>query len=255
MRASERRQLVLESVLAGQGNVHELSERFGVSASTVRRDLERLVADGRVARTYGGAVGSAGHHLRTLQERETSQAAEKDAIAARAAELVHPGESVILEAGSTIGRLAGILRGRAGLRLITNSVNTLATLADAEQHEVIFLGGRVRVLNQATSGSMTEANLRTLTADRAFLSGPAVHARFGLAAPLAANAYLKAVMAERAHELYVLADSSKLGLDTGDFWTPLDRPWTLVTDAGADSADIDEFSALPDVTVVIAELN
>jgi DeoR/GlpR family transcriptional regulator of sugar metabolism len=255
MRAAERRQLVLESVLAGQGNVHELSERFGVSASTLRRDLERLVADGRVARTYGGAVGSSGHHLRSLQEREAGQSAEKDAIAAWAADAVHPGESVILDAGSTIGRLAALLRAREHLRLITNSVNTLVTLADSDQHEVVFLGGQLRVLNQATSGSMAEANLRMLTADRAFVSGPAVHARFGVSAPQSAHAYLKSVMAERAGELYVLADSSKLGLDPGDYWTPLTRPWTLVTDAGADPADVHEFAALPDVTVVIAEVD
>jgi DeoR/GlpR family transcriptional regulator of sugar metabolism len=193
-----------------------------------------------------------GHLERSLRERETTQQAEKDAIAKLASEFVHEGESVILDAGSTIGRLAATLKRRDGLRFVTNSVNTLVALSDAEQHEVVFLGGQVRVLNQATSGSMAEANLRMLTADRAFISGPAVHPKFGVSAPQAAHAYLKSVMVDRAREVYVLADGSKLGLDPGDFWTPLSGPWTLITDASADSEVLRSFDALPDVSVVVA---
>jgi DeoR/GlpR family transcriptional regulator of sugar metabolism len=252
MRAADRRRAVLERVLAGDGEVHGLSRRFGVSASTVRRDLERLVAEGRIARTYGGAVAGAGHLERSLAERETTRPAQKAAIARLAAELVGDGESVLLDAGSTIASLARELRGRSGLRVVTNSVPALVTLADAEDLELVVLGGRLRVLNQAMTGAMTAAALSGVTVDRAVLGGPAVHPRFGLAAPQEAHAALKAAMAERAREVVVLADSSKLGLDPGDWWTPLERPWTLVTDDGADPAAVETFSALPGVDVRVA---
>jgi DeoR family transcriptional regulator, fructose operon transcriptional repressor len=252
IRAAERRQLILEAVRAGDGSVRELSARFAVSASTIRRDLERLGAEGHVARTYGGAVGGISRLERSLDERERHRRAEKEAIAAAAEAMVGDGEVLILDAGSTIGRLAARLTFREGLTVITNGLNSLMTLAHAPAVSVIVLGGTLRALNQATLGPMTVEALRRVRADRVFISGSAVHPEHGVAAPTLAHAYLKTVMIEHAREVVVLADHSKLGAAPSQFWTPLERPWTLVTDPGADAQVRLRFQAVPDATVVVA---
>lgn len=252
MRADERRQLILASVRGGHGSVHELSARFGVSASTIRRDLERLDGDGHIARTYGGAVGGVSRLERSLQERELHREEEKEAIAETAQSMVGDGDVVILDAGSTIGRLAARLKHRDGITVITNSLNSLLVLADAPGVSVVVLGGEFRAINEATLGSMAESNLATMYADRAVLSGTAVHPEHGLAAPTMAHAHLKTVMMRHARDVVVLADHTKLLAQPAHHWTPLDRPWTLVTDAGAGAAVRRRFAALPAATVVVA---
>lgn len=253
-RPEERRQGILDAVQAGEASVHDLSARFGVSHSTIRRDLARLGAGGHLARTYGGAVGGVSRLERSLQEREQHMRLEKEAIAAAAQPLIADDEVVILDAGSTIGGLAARLRHRDGLRVITNSLNSMVALSDARGIDVVVLGGELRSLNQATLGSMTEANLRTMLADRVVLSGTAVHPEHGLAAPTLAHAHLKAAMIERAGEVMVLADHTKLGAEPPQHWTALDRPWTLITDSGADTRTRWSFEALPTTQVITAEV-
>lgn len=232
--------------------MRELSARFAVSPSTIRRDLERLGADGHVARTYGGAVGGITRLERSLDERERHRQAEKESIAAAADAMVGDGDVLILDAGSTIGRLAARLTFREGLTVITNGLNTLVTLAHAPAVSVIVLGGTLRALNQATLGPMAEDALRRVRADRAFISGSAVHHLHGVAAPTLAHAHLKTVMIEQAREVVVLADHSKLDESPSQFWTPLERPWTLVTDAGADAQIRRRFEASAGARVVVA---
>jgi DeoR/GlpR family transcriptional regulator of sugar metabolism len=252
MGPAERRQRILDAVRVGQASVQVLSERFRVSPSTIRRDLERLGATGEVIRSYGGAVGGVRRIERSLQERELRHQAEKEAIAEEAQALVADGDVVVLDAGSTIGRLAARLRHRDDLKVITNSLNSINNLAGAPGVSVVVLGGELRSINEATLGSMTEANLRLLRADRVFLSGTAVHPELGLAAPTMAHAYLKSLMAERAAEIVVLADSSKLGADPPQFWTALDRPWTLITDARATAPVLRRFETASGATVTVA---
>lgn len=159
-RAAERRQLILQTVRGGNGAVHELSARFGVSPSTIRRDFERLGAEGHIARTYWGAVGGVSRLERSFDERARHRRAEKEAIAAAAEGLVVEGDVLILDAGSTIGRLASRLKYREGLTVITNGLNTLAMLADAPAVSVIVLGGELRTLSEATLGPLAETALQ-----------------------------------------------------------------------------------------------
>jgi DeoR/GlpR family transcriptional regulator of sugar metabolism len=175
-------------------------------------------------------------------------------IAALAASLVADAETVILDAGTTTGWLAWHLRDRSGLRVITNGVNTLLTLHEASDIEVVVLGGELRHTNQAICGSMAEENLRHVSADKAFLGADGVTAQRGISSRNMALNYLKKRMLERADEIFVLADHSKLGSRPFPFWTELDRPYTLITDSDATAEQLEEFRAAPLATVMVAEL-
>ncbi|QPP06261.1 DeoR/GlpR transcriptional regulator [Streptomyces bathyalis] len=249
---ARRRDDILREVLAGNGEITELAARFGISVSTVRRDLQQLAGDGHIHRTYGGAVAGGHAAERTLDEKESGNRAQKEAIARAAAEHVHDGDVILIDAGTTTGRLARLLQSRGSLTVITNSTIALRHLAEAQGIELIVLGGRVRRPNGAILGPEGEETLRRLTPDVVFLGADGLHARDGLSCPTLEQAHSKELMAERGREVLVLADSSKLGDSPFPYHARHIGPWTLVTDAAAAPDQVMEFTAGGKCEVVTA---
>jgi DeoR/GlpR family transcriptional regulator of sugar metabolism len=212
-----------------------------VTASTIRRDLALLNSQGRLARTYGGAMALGAHPEASLRQRTGEAFEQKHAIARWAASVVQPGENILLDAGSTAGALAHELRGFGPLSVTTPGLNTLQELADSEGIEVDCLGGRLRGVSQSFVGPLAEASLERMSFDRVFLGADAVTAEDGICEADHAQTRLKELMARRGRSVYVLADSSKLGLRPFHAWARLALPWTLVTDDGADPAQVQKF--------------
>ena len=227
----ERREAILDALAAGDADVESLAARFGVSASTIRRDLHDLSMRGTVARTYGGAMLAAPLPEQSLGARETQNRAAKAAIAAAALATIAEGETLILDGGSTVAALGRLLRGRRQ-RIITNNLALIPMLADAPGMELVVLGGTLRPISMGTTGPLAEMALRHMTADAVFTSADGVVAERGLCEATMEQAAVKALMARQAARVLVLADASKLGKASQPFWTPMAPGWTLVTDAG-----------------------
>lgn len=248
-----RHEALIAAVLAGTHQAEALSRQLDVSLVTIRRDLQQLSREGRLVRTYGGALPAGGHEPEsTLAQRKHRNKALKEAIARAAAALVRPGQTLILDGGTTTAALAGQLRGRRDLRVITNSLQVMATLAGDEGIELVMLGGALRPISLSTVGPLAELVLRRLSADHVFLGADGIVAGRGLCEASSDQIQLKELMMAQADRIHVLADSSKLGRAAQQAWAPLERPWTLITDAGADDAQLAPFRALPGVTVLIA---
>lgn len=228
--------MLLAAVRGGDSNIQRLAERFGVSSSTIRRDLAELAREGHVVRTYGGALDAGPSVERTLREKDAVHAEEKNAVARAAAELVQDGEVVLLDAGTTTGRLAHHLADRCGLTVVTNGLTVLLALADSPEIDVVVLGGRLRYPNEAILGPTVEQQLRHITPDRVFLGADGLTADRGLCAPTLEQAQLKHMMLHAGREAYVLVDHSKLGSSPFAYWAPMDREYTIVVDAGAPEA-------------------
>ncbi|WP_329250968.1 DeoR/GlpR family DNA-binding transcription regulator [Actinoallomurus sp. NBC_01490] len=253
MKTSERRTRIRDLLRTRPTSVDELAALFEVSLSTIRRDLAVLSDQGEIVRTYGGAL-SATPGEPTLHERETFAQAQKAAVAREAERFVRPGHMLLLDAGTTVGALAGRLSTWSGITVITSGLTSLNALADSEGVELIVLGGTVRHVSLGLIGPIAESTLRGVTADAVFLGADGVTADRGLCETTAEQAALKRLMVEQADEVYVLADASKIGRTSGHWWTALDRPWTLVTDAGATEEALAPFHARPEITVRIAPL-
>ncbi|WP_426957056.1 DeoR/GlpR family DNA-binding transcription regulator [Muricoccus radiodurans] len=226
----QRRDAILAAVAAGDSDVDGLAARFGVSASTIRRDLQDLSTRGAVARTYGGAMLAAPAPESSLSAREAENRAAKEAIAATALSEVEEGETLILDGGSTVAALGRLLRGRRH-RVITNNLALIPVLADAPGIDLVVLGGALRPISMGTTGPLAEMTLRRMTADRLFTSADGVVAGRGLCEATLDQISLKTLMTEQAAAVYVLADASKLGRAGQPFWAPLRPGWVLVTDA------------------------
>jgi DeoR family fructose operon transcriptional repressor len=225
-----RRDEILAALAAGDADVDSLAARFGVSASTIRRDLQALSERRAIARTYGGAMLTPLAPEQSLRAREGLNTAAKAAIAAAALAEVAEGETLILDGGSTVEALGRLLAGRRQ-RVITNNLPLIPMLADETGLELIVLGGTVRPISMGTTGALAEQALRQMTADKLFTSADGVVAGRGLCEATLEQVSLKSLMMEQAAQVYVLADASKLGRAGQPCWAPLRPGWTLVTDA------------------------
>ena len=250
--AIRREEIVRLAITAGAANVAELATYFQVTASTIRRDLAALNAQGRLARTYGGALSLVAQSETSLQDRLIEAHQEKRAIARWAAAQVQPGESLLLDAGSTVGAFARQLRFGQDLRVTTTGLTALHELADAPGVQVVCLGGRFRRLSQSFLGPLTESALERMTFDRVFLGADAVTPGKGICEAEPEQTRLKELMAQRTEKAYVLAHGVKLGTAPFHAWARLPLPWTLVTDSTASDENLSAFVA-EGVTVVVAD--
>ncbi|KAB1072292.1 DeoR/GlpR family DNA-binding transcription regulator [Methylobacterium planeticum] len=232
MRSKERRALLLEALGGGEIDVDDFARRFGVSASTVRRDLQHLSATSAVRRTYGGAILARHPPETTLAERHALNGPEKRAIAHAAVALIEDGDTLILDAGSTVAAFGHLLL-RRRLRIITNNLALVPFLAKAPGLELVVLGGGFRATSMSTVGPLAVEALRLMTADRAIMSADGVVAERGLCEASLDQIALKSLMMRQSREVIVLADASKLGRAEQNAWAPLPRNWTLVTDLTA----------------------
>lgn len=251
--AAARRKRILNMVLAGQTDVDALSIALDVSSSTIRRDLARLSVDGHLLRTYGGAV-PVGVALpeQPFGQRIASNPAQKLAIALCAASLVRPGETIILDAGTTTGALAALLATQSGLCVVTNGLTAIQALAGAAGIELIALGGQLRQISLGFVGPHAERTMRRISASKVFLGADGVVAGRGICEATDAQASLKDLMIQQAEHVFVLADADKLGRAASQAWTPLKRPWTLITDAGATEAQLQPFRQISYATIRVA---
>ena len=237
MYAVERQQAIAELVAAhGRLSVNELADKYGVTTETVRRDLDVLERASLIRRVHGGAVrpDSVTAFEQALVDRTREHAGEKDVIAhAALAFLPQANGAVILDAGSSTGRLAGLLPADLALTVLTNSVPIAAKVAGSTSHILHLLPGRVRPTTQAAVGEELVATLAALRADVAFMGTNGLSLEHGLSTPDASEAAAKRAMIASAHRVVVLADSSKFGIEATVRFAELSDLDVIVTDSAA----------------------
>jgi DeoR family fructose operon transcriptional repressor len=239
--AEERQQAIAQLVTeTGRWSVNDLADRFRVTTETVRRDLSTLERIGLVRRVHGGAV--AGDRLAVIDtaigERDVAHADQKDRIAQAAlAQLPAAGGSVLLDAGTTTSRFAAALPPDLNLVVITHAVPVAARLAARANLDLHLLPGRVRPTTQAAVGADTVAALGEVRADIAVVGTNGLTLDYGLSTPDIEEAAVKRAMVRSARRVVVLADSSKIGVESPVRFATIDQLDVVVTDAGVDAED------------------
>ncbi|WP_432541446.1 DeoR/GlpR family DNA-binding transcription regulator [Kineococcus sp. SYSU DK002] len=208
MQARERREAIVEVVrLQGPATVSELVERLGLSEATIRRDLVKLDDAGLLKRVHGGArpVDLRDDVYADLVDR---QAGPKEAIARAAAARVRDGQSVLLDIGTTAGRVARYLRGRP-VTVITRNLAVYAELGEDPAVDLVLLGGQVRPAHRSLVGYLTEESLRQLRADLLLLGTSGIRRSGHSVDTVAEEVPVKRAMISAADEVVLLADASK----------------------------------------------
>jgi len=230
----QRRQQILQ-MLVQHGNVQvtELADHFGVSSVTIRADLNHIESQGLATRTHGGAtLVRTPPQERDIHEKDALNLPLKDRIGARAAQLVRPGENIIIDSGSTTMMLARHLRLRSDMTVMTNGLNIAWELANADGVNVLLTGGLLRKQSLSLQGSQAEASLTSYSFDTLFLGVDGLDLQFGLTTHDEGEARLNHRMVERARRIVVLTDASKFGRVSLHRIARLDQVHTIITDDG-----------------------
>jgi DeoR/GlpR family transcriptional regulator of sugar metabolism len=235
MLPTQRRQAILAQVREqAAASAEELARRFGVSVETIRRDLRWLGQRGLLERVYGGAARPVGRSSEgSFAARSVRNTARKRAIAALAASLVEPEDTIVIDVGTTALELARVLPGSFRGRVLTNSVPVAMELSARGEVELLLCGGQVRAGDGACAGAHAEAFFGEFYADRAFLGSGGVHPEAGLTDYYPAEVAVRRTIIAHTAASYVLADSSKLGEIAVHRVCPLDRLTAVVTDDGS----------------------
>lgn len=262
MFAEERqRQIADLATHEGRVSVGALAERFRITKETVRRDLAALEDIGTLRRVHGGAVARDKRSMAepSLGERTGWRAEEKARIAAAALSLIPASStgSVVLDAGTTTERLAGLLVDWSPstpgdeLLVITNAVPIAYLLAGNDRLALELIGGRLRGLTRAAVGHATVSRFEAVRPDIAFVGANGVHPEFGFSTPDSLEAAVKSAIVASARRVVALVDSSKLHEETLVRFAHLDEIDTLITDAAPD-AELAAALEAADVEVMIA---
>jgi len=200
----------------GQASTQRIANELGVSRETVRRDVLMLEATSELRRVHGGVMASETDAEPPLQLRIKTNALEKRAVVRAAVRLVQPGQSLFIDAGSTVSLLAEELASLRGLTVVTNSFDVALRLATpvleggGARHEVHLLGGRPRPELAATYGDATIAEAMRWRVDWAMLSPVGVDAGMGASSFDQSEAALARAMVGQARRTCLLADDSKI---------------------------------------------
>ncbi|MEU2109017.1 DeoR/GlpR family DNA-binding transcription regulator [Streptomyces sp. NPDC087659] len=239
MYAPERQQEILRLAReGGRVEVLSLADEFQVTAETIRRDLKALDRAGLVRRVHGGAIPAGRLDFEPdLAERESTAADEKDRIARAAlAELPEDG-SVILDAGSTVARLAAAFPLECSLTVVTHALPAAARLADHPGIDLHLVGGRVRHRTRAAVDAWALRAYGEIRADVVFLGTNGFSAGSGLTTPDLAEAAVKRAVVAAARRVVLLADSAKYGEEHFARFAGLADVDLLITDSGLSPED------------------
>lgn len=252
----EERQQAIAHLVAQHGRitVNDVARTFEVTTETVRRDLAQLERTGRLRRVHGGAVSTAALSAVEpgLSDRDGTRTHQKDLIAKAALALLPPyGGSLLLDAGTTTARLAGLLPVDQLLHVITHAVPIAARLAGAPGCRLHLVGGTVRGTTQAAVGPDAVRAYSDLRADVAFVATNGFSPEHGLTTPNPDEAAVKRALVAAGRRVVVLADSAKLGREDLIRFALTPQVHVLVTDDGIRAEDLAALRAAG-VEVVVA---
>lgn len=240
--AAERQERIARIVEEhGRARVTDLAAQFGVSAVTIRKDLESLDAAKRLIRAHGGAIAIDRTRPDVPPElafdvRERMQTAEKMRIGAAAADLVRDGESIVMDASTTALSVARHLRARGGwsqLTVVTNGLRLASELAGQPGIIVLMLGGRVRWEALSVVGQLGDGLFARINVQKAFLGAAGFTLESGLADATEEEAQIKRAMVEPAREVIAIVDHTKWERAAFATFCRIDEITTVLTDEDA----------------------
>lgn len=218
--------------------IPELAQSLGVSEGTVRNDLNALEEEGQLKRVHGGAVLTHQDIFQSnsFMRRYKLNVAAKSAIAGAAAQLVKDGDSILLDASTTVFYLGRALSDRNKLRVVTNGFEVARAMAQNASNTVILIGGVVNHDLYSVTGAISEKTIAEMRIDKAFFSSSGFSLERGMTDVNMVEAQWKSKAIESVREVIALVDSSKLGKEDLTSFCIVNQITRLYTDTGITDA-------------------
>lgn len=254
MLGEERKEYILNEIHTnGKVQVVAMANRLQVSAETIRRDIDTLAETENIRRVHGGAIkmfyaeGEPSYNLREDMNFDAKQAIGKEASL-----LINNGDTIFLDTGTTIEQLARFVSGKERLIILTNSLPTAMLLNESMSQQkftgkLIMLGGETSSHNQTISGSICEKMLERFYVDKAFISVGGISIERGISDYDLNEAEISKIACSISKEVIVLADESKIGVQSFSSIAPMDSVNAVISNGAPPSPWIEKL-ALLDVT-------
>lgn len=230
MLTRQRKQHILD-LLKREGRIvaRQLSEELRLSEDTIRRDLRELAQEGLLQRVHGGAL-PASPAVANFAIREEIYPDAKIAIGRAAAQLIKPGQVVMLDGGTTAVQIARHLPPALRATIVTHSARIAVELVEYEGVEVILIGGRLFKHSIVSVGAAAIEAISRIRADVYFMGVTGIHPEAGLTTGDLEEAYVKHALCQQAAETFVLASHEKLGAASPYVIAPLSEASGLIVE-------------------------
>lgn len=238
MLTTQRKKAILDTLARdGQVLANQLSEAFGLSEDTIRRDLRELAAEGLLQRVHGGAL-PASAAIAPFAQRRGIESSGKRAIGRAAAAMIQSGQVVIVDGGTTCAELVRHLPADLRATVVTHSPSIAVALVDHAGIDVIVIGGCLFKHSIVTVGASAVEAMSHIRADLYFMGVTGVHSVEGLSTGDLEEAYVKRALAARAAETVVLASKEKLNAASAYCIGGIALAQTLVVENATSVAEI-----------------
>ncbi|HPJ60436.1 MAG TPA: DeoR/GlpR family DNA-binding transcription regulator [Bacteroidales bacterium] len=239
MLPQQRREKILDLITEdGHATVLQLSQIFKVTEVTIRQDLEKLEREGYIEREHGGAyLKNVGLNVKNIVLQNQDHLAEKAAIAKKALEFINDGDTIILDSGSTTTEIAKLISSYKNLTVITNALNIALILGVMPEINLVVTGGEFKAPTLSLTGQKAADFFEGLHVDKLFLATAGITLKSGLTYPSISDIVVKRAMIESANEVYLVADSSKVGKSSFASLGALSLIDYLITDENISEAD------------------
>lgn len=257
--AERRRQIV--AILNEHGSIamSEICREFDVTPVTARKDLSELEQEGKLKRTYGGAV-SIDQQAQTVASpnaRRQVNMIAKERIARAAADLVSDGDTIFIDTGTTTLEFASMLKEKRDITIVTNDLTIVIYARDhLPEAEVVIVGGKLRRSHDYTFGRISEIDLGEIYADKAFFTTNSFMPGQGFMTEFEPVSAIKALFVEHARRRYMLMDASKVGKSSFIRFARAADMDGIVMDADPDTVVADALKCeAPHTKLIIAPSN
>ncbi|MBO5600982.1 MAG: DeoR/GlpR transcriptional regulator [Prevotella sp.] len=233
MALNQRRIKILELIREdGHAKVQQLSKIFGVTEVTIRQDLEMLDQLGYIQREHGGAfLKDVGSFAKTGKLFNQTRMDEKREIARKAVAFIHENDIIILDSGSTTTEIAKLLLNYKNLTVITNALNIALILGENPGINLVVTGGEFKAPTLSLTGQMSADIIKTLHANKLFLATAGISADLQLTYPSLSDLVVKQSMIESSDQVFLVADSSKIGVSAFASLGPVTLANFFITDS------------------------
>lgn len=232
MLALERRNLILEKLQEDKRVVvNELSQLYGVSEETIRRDLDKLDKDGLAVKSYGGAIINENTNIdMPFNVRKKRNVGGKQKIAEMVEELIEDGDHLTLDASTTAVFIAKAIKSKERLTVITNSIEIIIELSDVSDWNIISSGGNLREGYLALVGPKANESFSSFNVEKAIVSCKGIDMKKGVTDSYELFSQAKQKMIASAQKKILAVDSSKFNVVAFSKMCNIDDMDIVITD-------------------------
>lgn len=211
--------------------VNELAEQFEVTEETIRRDLDKLEKEGKVKKTYGGAIiTELVSYEPSFYDRQKVNMTQKRVLASYANDLIQDGETVFIDMSTTALEAIKSIDDSKNVTVITNSLNALVELSQRKNINLIAIGGTFNDVTYSMEGPMTLKFLNQYYVDKILFSVKGISMERGVMDPKENTVEIKQAMVKNSRQVILFLDETKFGNSALISTVEMDQIDIIVTD-------------------------